>query len=413
MSQLFGNHLFQYGGSYLRSSIYFQRNDNGASTDSYVVYQLTNGSGISVYPTPANLPSSQATTYDQLYSEVLGIVGQSQVLYTRNGPNLALNAPDVPAVANSIIPTYDTYFSDTWHIKPSVTLTYGLAWALSMPPYATDGHQVVLVDSAGQQISTAQFLEQRENAALNGEAFAPEIGFATPESIGDKYPFRPFYGSFSPRISIAWNPNASGGVLGKMLGQNQTVIRAGYSRIYGRLNGVEEVLAPLTSPGITQAVACYPAANGTCAPAGSLTAVTAFRIGTDGLWAPLTPVTQTLQEPYWAGVNGNAAAADGSSNDANYRPDHSDEVNVTIQRAFGPKALVEVGYLGKRMRDLFLGVNIDPVPIMMTLNGESFEQAYSNVYAEYCGLSSPNCAANASAVTAQPFFEAALGGSSS
>ena len=413
LSQLHGNHLFQYGGSYLRSSIYFQRNDNGASTDSYIVYQLTNGSGISVYPTPSNLPSSQATTYDQLYSEVLGIVGQSQVLYTRNGPNLALNPAGVPAVANSIIPTYDVYFSDSWHIKPTLTLTYGLAWALSMPPYATDGHQVVLVDSSGQEVSTASFLKLRENAALSGQAFAPEIGFATPESIGEKYPFRPFYGSFSPRVSIAWNPNLAGGLVGKILGQNQTVIRAGYSRIYGRLNGVEEVLAPLTSPGITQAVACYPAANGSCASTGSLTATTAFRIGTDGLSAPLTPVTQTLQEPYWPGVNGNAAASDGSSNDANYRPDYSDEVNVTIQRALSTRALVEVGYLGKRMRDLFLGVNIDPVPTMMTLNGQSFAQAYSNVYSEYCGLSSPACAVNASAVTAQPFFEAALSGSGS
>ncbi len=410
LSHLHGNHLFQYGGSYLRSSIYFQRNDNGASTDAYTVYQLTNGSGISVYPTPSNLSSSQSTTYGELYSEVLGIVSQSQVLYTRNGPNLALNPAGVPAVDHSITPTYDTYFSDAWHIRPTITLTYGLAWALSMPPYSTDGHQVVLVDSAGQQISTAAFLQQRENAALNGQAFAPESGLPLRRVSETNTRSGRFYGGFSPRTSIAWNPSVSGGILGKILGQHQTVIRGGYTRIFGRLNGVEEVLAPLTSPGITQAVACYPAANGTCAPTGSLTAATAFRIGVDGLTAPLPPVTQTLQEPYWAGVNGNAAAADGSANDANYRPDHSDEVNITIQRALSTKALVEVGYLGKRMRDLFLGVNIDPVPTMMTLSGQSFAQAYSSVYAEYCGLSSPTGKDNASAVTTQPFFEAALGG---
>jgi carboxypeptidase family protein len=417
LSVLHGNHLLQFGGSYLRNFDYFVRNDNGASIDSYTVYQLSNGTGIgpSGYPTPTGLASSQATTYDQLYSEVMGIVGLSQVLYTRNGPNLTLNPTGVPAYAHTLIPTYDTYFSDTWHVKPTLTLTYGLAWSISMPPYESQGHQVLIVDSAGQPLSTATFLAQREAAALSGLAYAPEIGFATTPNSGNgnKYPFPPFYGGFSPRVSVAWNPNAKGGWLGKILGQNETVIRGGYARIYGRLNGVEQVLAPLTSPGITQAVSCNAAMNGTCAAAGSLTAANAFRIGADGLAAPLPAVTTNLSQPYFAGVNGNAPASDGSSTDPGYRPDHSDEFNFTIQRSFGRKALVEVGYIGKRMRDLFQGVNIDPVPTMMTLNGQSFAQAYSDVFTEYCGLSSPNCAGNTSAVTAQPFFEAALGGSKS
>lgn len=417
LSLLHGNHLFQFGGSYLRNFDYFVRNDNGVNIDSYATYQLTNGSGIgpSGYPTPGNLASSQFTTYDQLYSEVMGIVGQSQVLYTRSGPNLSLLPQGIPAFAHSVIPTYDAYFSDTWHVKSNITLTYGLAWDVSMPPFERDGHQVTLVSATGEAVSFNNFITQREKAALAGLGYAPQVGFSTTPNVGsgNKYPFQPFYGSFSPRVSVAWNPSAGDGWIGKIIGKNQTVIRGGYSRIYGRTNGVELVLSPLTSPGVTQAVSCYPNLNGSCAAAGSLTAANAFRIGPDGLAAPLPPVSQTLPQPYFPGVNGNAEATDGGADDPYYKPNHSDEFNITIQRALSSKALIEVGYIGKRMRDLFLEQSIDPVPIMMTLNGQSFQQAYSNVFTAYCGLSSPACAGNTSAVTAQPFFEAALGGAGS
>jgi hypothetical protein len=417
LSLLHGNHLFQFGGSYLRNFDYHERNDNGVGIDTYPTYQLTNGSGIpaSGYPTPVGLASSQATTYDQLYSELLGIVGQSQVMYSRAGQNLTLNPVGTPGFDQSIIPTYELYFSDTWHMKPNLTLTYGLAWQLAMPPYEIHGKQVMLVNSAGEPINMSDFLAQREKAALSGQGYAPEIGFGTVQNVGagEKYPYNPFYGAFSPRVSLAWSPGADSGFLGALIGHQKTVIRGGYSRIYGRTNGVELVLVPLLGAGILQAVSCYPGMTGSCAGAGTLTAATAFRIGTDGMTAPLPAVSQTLAQPYFPGVNGNAQASDGSLLDPNYKPNHSDEVNITIQRAFSTKALIEFGYIGKKISDMFQQINIDAVPTMTTLNGQSFANAYAAVFTQYCGLSSPTCAGNGGAVTPQPFFEAAMGGSKS
>jgi hypothetical protein len=53
-------------------------------------------------------------------------------------------------------------------------------------------------------------------------------------------------------------------------------------------------------------------------------------------------------------------------------------------------------------------INLDSVPYMTTLGGESFAQAYAQVYTQifFNGVSPQN-------VMVQPFFEAALGGSSS
>src|SRR5208283_3548155 len=193
----------------------------------------------------------------------------------------------------------------------------------------------------------------------------------------------------------------------------------GYGRIYGRLNGVDLMLVPLLGPGLLQAVACVgPTITGTCAGPGGANLNTAFRIGVDGMNAPLPSVTQTFPQPFVPGSvqNGilNAAAADGSQLDPNLRPNHSDEFTFTLQRSFSSKLMLEVGYIGRKINNEFSEINIDAVPWMMTDGGQSFSQAYANVYSQYCGLQGAaatgvTCNKNAAAVTTQPFFEAALG----
>jgi hypothetical protein len=114
----------------------------------------------------------------------------------------------------------------------------------------------------------------------------------------------------------------------------------------------------------------------------------------------------------------NAGAADASQLDPNLRPNHSDEVTFSIQRSFSPKLMMEVGYIGRKIGNEFQEINIDAVPWMTTVGGQSFAQAYAAVYSEYCGLQGATaagvtCNKNAGAVTNQPFFESALGGANS
>src|SRR6516164_5873262 len=118
LSLLHGNHLFQFGGTYQRNFDYHQRNDNGVGIDTSITYQITNGTGINFTNQPANLPASQVTNWNNLYAQALGIVSQPQVMYTRSGPNLTLNPSGSSGFDQSIIPTYNLYFSDTWHMRP-------------------------------------------------------------------------------------------------------------------------------------------------------------------------------------------------------------------------------------------------------------------------------------------------------
>lgn len=414
VSMLKGNHLFQFGGAYGRNFDYHSRSDNGSGVNNQISYLSTNA-GINFTPAsgsyiPTTVPSSQYTNYENFYSYITGMLSSTQVMYTRSLPSFAPLPIGTQAADQSIIPYYSVYFQDTWHMKPSFTLTYGLGWNLEMPPYELNGKQVALVDQSGQPINAQDFLAQRNKAALAGSVYAPEIGYALVGNVGKglKYPYNPYYAEFSPRASFAWNPHYSDGIMGKLFGNGKTVLRGGYSRIFGRLNGVDLVLVPLLGPGLLQGVTCVnPLSNGTCAGSGNATPATAFRIGTDGLTAPLAAPSATLPQPFYPG-GANPESVDADTLDPNFKPDRTDNFTLTIQREINQHMSLEVGYVGKIVRNEFQNLNLDSVPINTTLGGQSFANAFGQLYSQmfFNGVAAAN-------VAAQPFFETALGGAGS
>lgn len=420
VTMLKGNHLLQFGGQYQHNYDYHQRSDNGGGINFTPTYQLGESNG------PGNIDMTDMgggyplnTNSERLAEAVLGVVTASQVAYTRSGSSLSLNPPLTHAFDQDTIPFYNAYFSDTWHMKPSFTLTYGMGYTLEMPPTEKNGKQTVLVDSSDVPISAQDYLAQRKSNALAGNVYNPEIGFALVHNVGSglKYPYDPFYGSFSPRVGVAWNPTFS----------KATVIRGGYGRIYGRLNGVDLVLVPLLGVGLIQAVQCtQPFMNGTCGP-NNPTAANAFRVGVDGSSAPLPAAAQTLPQPDFPGVNDiEASASEGM--DPHFRPNAIDSFDLTIQRQIGQKSLLEVGYIGRLVHHEFQPINLNAVPYMTSVGGQQFQTAYANLEralgcdmsAGACGASvpspylangtTPNPAYTAfiNSVSTQPFFEAAL-----
>ena len=416
LTYLKGNHLFGFGGSYQRNFDYHSRSDNGAGVNNSLTYEVYNAGFNWTSPTtqyiPTTVPSTQYSSYETLYSEVTGMIAATQLMYTRKGSQLNLQPIGSNATDQDIIPYYSVYMNDSWHVKPSFTFTYGFGWNLEMPPYELNGSQVLLVDSNNVPINSNDFFAQRDQAALAGSSYTPTIGYTMIRNVGSgpKYPYDPYYGEFSPRASFAWSPHYSDGLLGKLLGNGKTAIRAGYSRIFGRLNGVNLVLVPLLGPGLLQGVICQnPISNGTCAGNGVATPANAFRIGTDGLVAPLPPASPTLPQPFYPGVNGNPETIDPYGLDpSNLKPDRTDNFTFTVQRELNQHLQLETGYIGKIIRNEFMEYDLDSVPYMTTLGGQQFQQAYAALYEQmfFSGVSPQN-------VTAQPFFEAALGGPNS
>jgi hypothetical protein len=172
------------------------------------------------------------------------------------------------------------------------------------------------------------------------------------------------------------------------------------------------VLVPLLGTGLLQAVSCEgavragAAVNGNqCLGVGGANPLTAFRAGTDGLVAPLPTASATLAQPFFPGVGGNTPAGDGSALDPRHRPNFSDQFDFTIQRELvSRKVVLELGYIGRRSGHDWQQVDLDAVPYMTTLNGQSFSDAFAKVYTSL---------ASGGAVATQPWFESALGGQTS
>ncbi|MGZ4826625.1 MAG: outer membrane beta-barrel protein [Terriglobales bacterium] len=418
LTMLKGNHLFQLGGQYQHNFNWHQRTDNGGGINYYPVYLLGDSAGsgkVDLSGLGGGFPSSSSAAA-RMASAVLGIVTDAQQAYTRSGSNLALNPPLTPAFDKSKINYYNIYFSDSWKLRPSFTLTYGLGWTLEMPPTEENGKQVEFVDANNKPIDIEQYLNARKAAALQGQVFNPIVGYSL---IGNtaghpKYPYDPFYKSFSPRVAAAWNPDfGSDGFLSKIFGGKSTVFRGGYGRIYGRLNGVDLVLVPLLGTGLIQPVQCRNAlANGTCNASVTPTASTAFRIGVNGATAPLPAASATLPQPLFPGVNDVSAAA-GEALDPHFRPNVSDTFTFSVQRQLNAKMTMEVGYIGRLIHHEYQPINSNAVPYMMTLGGQSFAQAYANIQ-KALGCTTSIAACGASGIPAnlpsQPFFEAALAG---
>ena len=219
---------------------------------------------------------------------------------------------------------------------------------------------------------------------------------------GSKYPYNPYYGGFGPRIALAWSPTFSGGLKEKMFGHNSTVIRGGYSRIFTRENGVDLVLVPLLGVGLFQGNSCTdPTTVGSRARAPM-----ERRQERISAWNRRTCCTASgsgshAPQPVYPGVNGAAKATNTLMLDSALRPGSTDQYNLSMQRSFAKGFILEAGYIGINAKHLYMGVDLDQVPFMSTLGGQSFAQAYATI-------AQATLAGNV--VQPQPFIEAAMAG---
>jgi hypothetical protein len=415
ISKLHGTHLFTVGGEYFHQFWHFDRYDDVGLGITQPEELL--GSGGVFFPTSNQpmpctatlatncLPSSELGTWESLYGSVLGLVSSDQVVATRTGSQLNLNPLGTPVRSYVKDQTYAIYFSDTWKIKPNLTLTYGLNYTVQMPPYDINGTQDTLVDAANQPVTEQAYMAAKLAAALQGQAYNPSIGFS-PVGVagsGSKYPYSPFYGGLQPRVAIAWSPESKGdGWLSKLLGDKATVIRAGYGRSYSRNLGINLVSTPVLGDSFLQPVSCTnPTQAGSCTTPNVQTPATNYRIGVDGTATPFPAIPQTLQTPVLPGVNSSyTGLMFGLGN--NYKPAVTDSVDVSIQRQFKGGVLAEVSYVGTYAHNLFQGIDLNAVPWMMPQGGQTFAQAFQALYK-----------ANAAGTTPAPqaFFETALKGS--
>ncbi len=127
---------------------------------------------------------------------------------------------------------YETelYAQDSWKLRKDLTMTYGLRWQFYSVPYETQGYEAI------PNMDLDTFFKSRVAAAAQGISGNNTIPFVTYSKGGKANHGPAFYQNdwkdFAPRFSLAYNPSASKGFLGRLLGDGKTVIRTGAGIVF-------------------------------------------------------------------------------------------------------------------------------------------------------------------------------------
>lgn len=352
--------------------------------------------------------SSQTSSWDSLYTTVLGLMNDDNTFLVRNG-QLQPQPFGTPIDMNALSYFTSFYAQDTWRIRPSLTFNYGLSYSWQTPYNFSNQEEALLVNASNNQIiSPLAYIQAKAAAAEQGQIYNPTLGFEPVAQASLHSPYKTDYGDVSPRAALAWNPSFSSGILGKLFGPQKTVIRGGFGLYYSRLSSEDSVVTPGLTAGFSSSITtglttC--AASGTPGPgcnsaSSSNPALSGFRIGVDGS-IPLPGFQQSISSPYVPSSPYSELISFGI--DPYIKNPRIYVGDFTVQRNLGHGVFLEAAWNGRYGRGLFSNVGLGASPYMFkdSGSGETFAQAYDAV---------SNALRGGQTVAAQPWFENQLPG---
>lgn len=416
MTWLKGNHNIQFGSHIRYIETLHLRDDKVLGALGALVAQIDADIGASVtIPDSARPPtcggaittnciqSGDTQQWNRLYAASLGLLDQITVMAVRDGDfNPLPFGEQLESDTNLWAPEF--YVQDTWRLTPSLTVTFGLNYGWQTAPQERLGRQTFIIDNTNGNFLTARgFLDAKQQAALSGSIFSPELGYVPVNSSNRSGIFETDTNNWGPRASAAWNPSFTGGFWGKLFGDRKTVLRGGYSLFYDRQNTVQSVIIPALGVGFAQTLnlngpLCD--ATGTpgtlCNTAGS-DPLSIFRVGVDGdIPVPTVPAQSIPVVP--TGIFPEVLSFQG---DPEIKVGENHAFDITVQRELPGNMIMEIGYVARLGRKLPQSINFNSVPYFHvdSASGQSFAQAFDIVATEIRnGVSGAN-------VTAQPWFE--------
>jgi len=271
--------------------------------------------------------------------------------YANLFPNYLLGVPDEygqGSAQEELVRSKSLYLfaQDSWKIRPSLTLNYGLRWELNTP--LTDiGHKVQTF-RPGQlstiypcQLSASQVTFFQSfgvaNPDCNNTGVTP-LGLVVPgdkgvpNGLSDTY-----YNSFAPRIGVAWAPN------------KKTTVRAGFGLFY---NPVEQLVLEQFSAEPPFGGSTFVFNTQFNTPFLSQDNSTAFPNPFNGILNPPRgqPVDWSLFRPIL--LFGQAAK--------NPRTQYAEQYNFTIQRELAKDMVLTVSYVGRQGHRLLASQDLNP-----------------------------------------------------
>lgn len=225
-----GNHTFQFG-----TNIRLIRNDrtnfarafdNGITNQSaYAANSVRNS--IDQYQTSIGQPVVATAWRTNVAHALTALFGR----LSGYGANVNFGVDGALLPANTGIrrifetKEYDWYFQDSWKIRSNLTLTAGLRYGLSLPVTEIQGYETV------PSIVLSDYLKKAEELMLLGQNHRELISVrkaGKSNGLDSIYPLDK--NNFQPRVSLAWSPEFSGGLMSKLFGkQTESVFRGGFA----------------------------------------------------------------------------------------------------------------------------------------------------------------------------------------
>ncbi|MBO0721454.1 MAG: TonB-dependent receptor, partial [Blastocatellia bacterium] len=256
------------------------------------------------------------------------------------------------------------FAQDSWRMKPNLTFNYGLRWEVQLS-----------VIPQNNNLSTTT-VDGLYGISGPGGLFNPNAAGGQPTqftqfSEGDKA-FNTNWNNFAPSIGFAWSPNRKSGLFHKLLGNEASVIRGGFSIAYNR-EGIGDILDTLVgNPGGTLGSTRNVANNNL----GSLPVLLSQtgRLGPPAV--PDAPVYPITNQPGGYQITDAATLYD-----PNFKIPYVMSWSFGLQREITKDMALEVRYVGNRGLRARTNYNLNEVNIVENGFLNEFKLAQANLQA--------------------------------
>jgi hypothetical protein len=332
-----GRHTLQFGANFRNV-----HNKRFTEEGTYPFYRSNNlwmrsfGRGL----LPSGIAPSFVPPYVRAQMALLGTISQIDVTYFANRDGSIFQVPHIPR-REFIYNEFEWYAQDQWKLSQHLTLTAGLRYSYSAPPYEKSGFQV----RANFDINE-WFAKRRDGGTAGIPSNAnPLLSFVLAGKANNGPPwFDGDRNNFAPRLALAWSPSFISGPLHAIFGNpGQSSIRLGASLFYDRTGGMFPVSTDLTgSVGLASFVRT---------PVGAFNYDTAPRFnGLQNLPSIPLPAAPKAGFPSIPDFTGNT----GFMVDTKLRTPYATTFNLSISRELPGDVTVETGYVGRIARKLLV-----------------------------------------------------------
>jgi hypothetical protein len=240
------------------------------------------------------------------------------------------------------------YIQDAYKIKPNLTLNIGLRWEVSMPWWDTQGKIETIVPG----LQSTQFPTAPKGWVVPGDPGIPSTLAPTR------------YNNFAPRIGMAYSPNFSDGIMGKITGgPGKTSIRAAYGIYYTSIEDLnlfyEVGDAPFGLYWVSPQSVMFDQPFQTRADGSSQGQRFPFTFPTPG-----SPANKTLDYSVYLPLSASPGY------DIHNRLPYAEDYNLTIQRELSKSTVLTVAFVGTQGHKLISQYAANPgnAALCMQLN---------------------------------------------